>query len=176
MTERSRRRAARESPPNVAVIDSGELGAHRRTPLGTPGWQPRRRQGEQPFGTIAPRAHGSAVPMAGRGDDVLRVPMSAAAAARSARSSATTSTPVGDSRYRWRGGRPRGASRSQAVSTWPRSASRIRMGYIVPALSPSRPHKSYPWLQLLPWPARARSTAMVCGVLRRFRFTREFST
>jgi hypothetical protein len=52
-------------------------------------------------------------------------------------SSAARVRPGPVSRYRCRGGRPAGASVSQEVSSRPRSASRIRIGYTEPALSPS---------------------------------------
>jgi hypothetical protein len=59
----------------------------------------------------------------------------------------------------------------QPVSSRPRSARRIRIGYIEPACTPSWVHRSYPYCHRSGSPARACSTAMVCGDGRRVRVT-----
>ena len=54
-----------------------------------------------------------------------------------AAASAAARSPAPVIRYRCRGGRPAGGSVSQPASSSPRSLKRIRIGYSVPASSPT---------------------------------------
>ena len=75
-----------------------------------------------------------------QGRSLARLALAARAAA--AASSDASSSPESVSRYRCRGGRPTGTSLSQVVSNSPRSASRMRMGYMEPALRSVSWHSS----------------------------------